>query len=433
MSAAVQPDDAPRTAALAAGSGEAVVLEQPGSDARPVSPQRAQVVLVALAVAAFLMVTNESGTIGMIPTMSESLGVSQARLGLLSTAFAGAVMIATVPLALLTTRMIRRWVIVAAMVVFTLGTGVAAIAPDFTTLMVSRGITGASHALFWAAVTPAAAGMFPLKQRGKSVSRLLLGPSAAGLVGVPGAGYVAQHLGWNATFWILTAAGAVLALTIAVLMPSFRTAQATVVRGEFPMMGRFARIMGVTLAMTLSTMVTWAFFATYVTSVTGFADSTVPVLLLLGGVSGIATTWIVAKYLDRWPVRLIGLGFVVLVVMFGGVVAFGHIKAAMIAMILLQGFGWSIVIVGMVNWALRHSPWTADIGNGTYATFFNLGNAVGSVLGAAVLANYGEVWLPRVSLIAMTVAMVLVITVPGGPSRAAGSLKGLRERQRQPR
>lgn len=379
----------------------------------PVSPGRANAVLVALALGAFLMVTNEIAPMGLLQPMHDALGIPESRLGFASTMFAASVMVATLPLALLTTRMVRRWVIVAALTLFTVGALVGALAPNFTWLLVSRGLTGASHALFWAVVTPAAAGMFPLKQRGKSVARLLLGASAAGVIGLPAETYLAQRVSWHAPFWVLMVAGALLAVTVAVLMPSFRTTQATVVRGEIPSPRRFTRIMGITLFMTSGLTMTWAFFAPFFTEVTDFADATVPWLMFFGGFVGVVTTWLVARYLDRWPVKSVAVGFVGLLSMLIVLAFFGDVKPVAIAMLALQGCSWSIIVAAMVNWALRHSPWTADLGNGTYATVFNAGNAAGSAVGALILSRWGGEWLPVVSACLVFVSFVLVVTVPG--------------------
>ncbi len=411
-------DDAQDTAQFSAApiSGQPVVITDAPSTS-PVSPARANVVLVALSVSAFLFVTNEIAPMGLLPSMAVELGRSEAQLGMAATVFAIAVTFATLPLAMLTTRMVRRWVLVGALIVFTAGTFLAANADTFAALMVSRALTGVAHALFWAVVVPAAAGMFPLAQRGRSVARLLLGPASAGVMGLPAATYLGQQTHWHMPFWVLTAGGAVLAVAVAVLMPSFRTQQATMVRGEFPSMRTFIRVMAVTGLMAAAMTSTWTFFAPYFTEVTGFADDTVAILLVVGGLTGVVTTWMVARYLDRWPVKAVALGLALMLAMWTGLSLGGQFKPVAVAMIALQGISWSILVISVVNWALRHSPWTVDIGNATYATFFNAGNVVGSGLGAIMLGAWGARWLPVASWVLIAVALVLVLTMPRVKSR----------------
>ncbi len=385
--------------------------------APPVSPGRANATLVALAVAAFLMVSNEVAPMGMLPVMAANLGRSEQQLGMTVTVFALATMFATLPLARLTTHMIRRWVIVGTLAFWAFGALVAASTQSYEALLASRVLTGIGHALFWAVVTPAAAGMFPAARRGKSVARLLLGGSAAGVIGLPAETFLAQQVGWHAPFWILAAGGAIMAITIAILMPSFRTRQSTVPRGDVPSLSRFIRILFITALTTWALSMTWTFFATLFTEVTGFADGTVPILLFVGGVVGVAATWMVARYVDRWPVKSVALGQTLLLLMWVGISLGIHSKVAIVAMICLQGLAWSVTVVAMVNWALRHTPWTSDLGNGAYATIFNLGNAIGSRLGAVIIGVWGARWLPVGSLALTAAALVLVLTVGGLATR----------------
>lgn len=399
----------------------------PGSPlAPPVSPGRANATLIALAVAAFLVVSNEVAPMGMLTSMAEDLGRSEEQLGMTATVFALATMFATLPLARLTTHMIRRWVIVGTMAFWSLGALVAAVTQTYEGLLASRVLTGIGHALFWAVVTPAAAGMFPAARRGKSVARLLLGASGAGIIGLPAETYLAQHVGWHVPFYILAVGGAIIGITVAILMPSFRTQQSTVPRGDVPSMSRFIRIMAITVLTCWGMSMSWTFYGKLFTDVVGFAEGMVPVLLLIGGFVGVVTTWMVARYVDRWPVKSVALGHALLLLMWVGLSVGIHSKVVAVAMICLQALAWSVLVVSMVNWALRHTPWTSDIGNGTYATVFNLGNALGSRLGAVIVGVWGARWLPVGSMALTAVSLVLVLTVGGAASRGVDFRRLLR-------
>jgi len=423
----------PDGGAVAPSVDEAEWRLQPGEPAAPqFSTRRANVALVALGAAAFLVVTNEISPLGLIKTMAVDLGRSEAELGMTVTVFAIATMLATLPLALLTTRMIRRWVLVATMSFWSLGALTAAMSTTYEGLLASRVLTGMGHALFWAVVTPAAAGMFPAARRGKSVARLLLGASGSGIIGLPAATFLAQRLGWHAPFWILAIAGAMVAIAIAILMPSFRTQQSTVPRGDAPSMPRFLKVMGVTVLSTWSMAMSWTFVSTIATEVTGFADGTVPLLLLASGVTGVATTWLIAKYVDKWPVKSVVLGQALMLLMWAGMSLGIHSKIALVGMIGLQGVSWSILVVVMINWALRHTPWSSDLGNGAYATVFNLGNAIGSRIGAVILGLWGARWLPVGSFVITAIALILVLTV-GGRATLRAAVRGALDNARQRR
>lgn len=402
-------------------SGEPIIIPdtsvvpepgQTGDPAPPVSRPRAWVVLIALTVAAFFVVSNEIAIMGLLGPIADDLGRDESEIGIAATVFAIAVMITTLPLTLLTTKFVRRWVIVSALGLFTIGALVGATADTFTQLLVSRGITGASHALFWAVVTPATAGMFPKAERGKAVARLMLGAAAAGVIGLPAETWLGQNVGWHAPFWVLTGGGALIAVTIAVLMPSFRTQQSTLIKGEYPSVKRFWRVMGVTALSTGAMTLSWTFFAPLATDRYGFDEGTVPMLMVVSGASGVVTTWFIARYLDRYPVKTVVIGEGLLLTLFLGLTFLGTSQPVFIAMLLLQGLAWSTLVAAMINWALRHTPYTSDIGNATYAVLFNTGNAIGSRVGVAVVAAGSVDWLPVISAVLVAGALALAATTP---------------------
>lgn len=384
-----------------AGGGRA------GAAKPPTSPGRAAAALLALAVAAFLVVSNEIMPLGLISLMAEDLGRTESEIGWSATIFALTVAIATVPLAMATSRLPRRPILVSAISFFALGTLIQATAAEYPQLLGGRVITGLAHALFWAVATPAAAGMFPLAMRGKSVSRLLLGASAAGVIGLPAATWLALRTDWHVPFWILTAAGAAVAAAIAIIMPNFRTAEGTVARGELPSRSRYIRILGIALLAVGSMAITWTYITPFYTEVSGFADAAMPWLLALGGAVGMVAMWLVGRFLDRWPVRSAVAGLAMLGTLWLTLAVGGASPAVAIGGLVLQGFAWSVLVASLVNWALRHTPWPSDIGNGAYAATFNLGNVIGSLVGASLLDHVGARWLPAASFVLVVGALAL--------------------------
>lgn len=384
----------------------------PPSQPPGVTLRRAWGAVTALAATAFLFVTNEIGPLGLITVMADGMGRSESAIGLVSTAFAAIVMVASVPLAMITTRLPRRSLLVATIAVFALGAFVQAATNSYAVLLTGRVVTAMAHAMFWAVVTPAAAGLFPVAVRGKSVSRLLVGPAFAGLLGLPAATWLAQRTEWQAPFLVLAVAGVVMAVVVAIVMPSYKTEEGSAPRGEIPLKGRFVRILAATLLTTAGLAITWTYITPYFVRVAGFSDEAVPVLLAIGGGVGLIAMWFSGTFIDRWPVRTVVSALLGMATLWAGLAAFGSAQWAVYVALVVQAVAWNFFVASMVVWAMRHSPWASDIGVATYAGMFNAGNAVGSLIGAWVLANLGPAWLPLVSFAAAVGAVTLVMTVP---------------------
>jgi len=391
-----------------------------GPDQPPPLPHRRAVwSLVVLALTAFIFSTNESSVVGVISIVAKDMNRSTAAIGLLTTIFGLVNMLASIPFALMLRRLPRRNVLAATAAGLAVGTALFATAHNFAWLLAGRGMTALAGAAFWAIVTPTVAGMFSSANRGKSVSRLLLGASGAGIIGLPLVTLLAQHTGWRAPYWVLTALAATLAITIFTVMPSFRAEQGTAARGLVPSWPIFARILVVCGLTVGSIAVMWTFITPFATDVAGFSPGAVPTLLFIGGVSGVVSMFFVGRFLDRYPVRSVAIGLALLTAVWGTMALLGSVQPIFVICVVVQGSAWSILLASMVNWAIRHAPGSTDTANGTYATVFSGGNATGSIVGAALIAVAGAAWLPVASLVLTAAAAVLVWTMRGRYKRYA--------------
>ena len=409
-------------AAPAPGTSASAVVPHPGSAATPwtapTSPRRAVAALVMLALAAFVIVTNEIAPQGLIRLMAADLGRSESALGLATTVFAVTIMVATLPLALLTTKLPRRPVVVGVMLWWSMGTLVAATSDTFAQLLVGRVLSGMGQALFWAVAAPAVASMFAPHLRGRSVTRLMLGASAAGVIGLPMSTWLGQRTDWQVPFLIVGIGGLALAVGLAFIMPTLRPSERPTTRGDVPSLKHFMRVVIVVFLATSSMAVTWTYITPFFVEVSGYDESTVPALLALGGAVGVVAMWLAGRYLDRWPVKSIMVGLSGLLIAWLLLSLLGTFKVAAIGAIVMQGVSWSLLVAAMLNWALRHSPWSSDIGAGAQASFFNGGMAAGSILGAGMLSWWGAQSLPFASAGLVVVSIVIVLIGAPAATRA---------------
>ena len=392
----------------------------------PVSHGRAIAALTVLALAAFVFVTAEVLPLGLMTPIASGLGVAESTVGLLITIQAAVVVLGSVPLAAAAKRLRPRTALLISLAVFAAGLAVSATAQSFAQLATGRGISAVAHALVWAVVTPAAAGMFAPEVRGRMVSRLLLGGSGAGVIGLPATTWLAQQVGWQAAYWVLLGASALLLVGLVALMPGFRAEEGTAARGELPSTTMFIRVL-VSIALAVGSMaVTWTYISPFLVRVTGFGPATVPALLALGGVAGTLTTAFVGRYLDRWPVRSAVVGLGLLVAMFAGLSVAGSNVPATLALLVVQGFCWAVVVASHLNWAMRHAPGRTDVLMAGYQSLYNMGNMLGPIAGGAILAAHGAAWLPVASTALAGAAFLVVLTV-----RPWGLLERLRRERRR--
>ena len=140
---------------------------------------------------------------GLLNVLAADLQVPPTTAGLLL--FAGGLVVgAGAPvLAGLTSRFDRRVLLAATAAIYAVGHGLAAVAPEFWSLLIIRTLTMVSAALF----TPQAAAtvglLVPPEKRSAAIAFIFIGWSMASVVGIPMGSILGAEFGWRATFFAM--------------------------------------------------------------------------------------------------------------------------------------------------------------------------------------------------------------------------------------
>lgn len=203
------------------------------------SNARLPLALYALTAGAFGIGTTEFVIMGLLMQVSADLGVTISAAGLLISGYALGVFIGAPLLTAATTRWPRKTVLVALMIVFTLGNLACALAPNYEILMAARVLTSLAHGTFFGVGAVVATQLVSPDRKATAISILFTGLTPATLLGVPAGAWLGLYYGWRATFWAVTVLGLVATAIIAWLVPADRSAtQATSLREEMKVLAR---------------------------------------------------------------------------------------------------------------------------------------------------------------------------------------------------
>ena len=176
-------------------------------DATASSRPRTPIALYALTAGAFGIGTTEFVIMGLLLQVAADLHVGIAAAGLLISGYALGVFVGAPLLTVATSRMPRKAVLVALMLVFTVGNIACALAPNYTLLMVARVITSLAHGTFFGVGAVVATGLVAADRKASAISIMFTGLTLATLLGVPAGAWLGLHFGWRATFWAVAAIG----------------------------------------------------------------------------------------------------------------------------------------------------------------------------------------------------------------------------------
>ena len=170
--------------------------------------------LFALAMGGFAIGTTEFGTMGLLPYFSASLHITAPQAGHVISAYALGVVVGAPILAILAARWRRRTMLVGLMGFFAVANGLSAFAPNYHWMLALRFVAGLPHGAYFGVASLVAASLVPPERRAQAIARVLLGLTAATIVGVPIANGIGQLVGWRWSFALV----AVMAFATAVLV-----------------------------------------------------------------------------------------------------------------------------------------------------------------------------------------------------------------------
>lgn len=158
---------------------------------------------IALAIGGFGIGTGEFATMGLMPSIAEGLGVSEPKVGHIISAYALGVVIGAPLLAIAGTRLYRRHLLILLMGFYALANLASALAPNYSSLLTFRFISGLPHGTYFGVAALVVANLVPPSQRGKAVSRVMIGLTLAVLIGNPLATWLGQSISWRYAFGLV--------------------------------------------------------------------------------------------------------------------------------------------------------------------------------------------------------------------------------------
>lgn len=375
--------------------------------------------LLALAVGAFGIGTTEFSPMGLLPVIAQGVDVSIPTAGLLISAYAVGVLVGAPFMTLAFSRFGKRTALMLLMTIFTVGNLMSAMAPGYFTLLAARLVTSLNHGAFFGLGAVVAASVVPKEKQASAVAAMFMGLTIANIGGVPAATWVGQQIGWRMAF----AGTAVIGLAaIAALWFALPKGE----RGKMPDVKRELRVLtrpAVLLSMATTVMGSGAMFALYtyvaptLETLTGASGSFVTLALALIGVGFTIGNWLGGRLAD-WSLdgaTKIFLGALA-AIMFVLPLLFASHAGAAIGLLIWGGAAFAIVppVQMRVMEAASEAPGLASSIN---VGAFNLGNALGAALGAAVISlglGYAAVSITGGLLAAAGLGLVFV----GGRKKA---------------
>lgn len=373
--------------------------------------------LWALTISAFGIGTTEFVIVGLLPTVANDLNTSISSAGLLVSLYAVGVAIGAPVLTALTSQIARKRLLIAIMLLFIIGNGLAAIAPSFILLILARILTGFAHGVFFSIGSTIAASLVPEDKRASAISIMFAGLTVAIVTGVPLGTYIGQNFGWRATFIGVAILGIIGAVASYFLVPaSIKTSKPLRIVDQLKVLKNrsILLVLSITALGYGGTFVTFTYLASLLEEVTGFSANMTSVLLLVYGIAIALGNVIGGKVSNKKPGKALMVMFAlqaivlfilyftassqiwsVVTLFFMGILAFSNVPA-------LQLY--------VVKMSEKYLPGTEDVSSALNIAAFNVGIAIGAYVGGLIVeSSLGVGATPWVGSILVIVGFLITL------------------------
>lgn len=373
--------------------------------------------LLALTISAFAIGTTEFVIVGLVPTIAEQMGISLPSAGLLVSIYALGVAIGAPVLTALTAKLPRKQLLILLMALFTAGNLLAWLAPGYNTLVVARLLTGLAHGVFFSIGSTIATGLVAREKAASAIAIMFGGLTVALVTGVPLGTFIGQHFGWRETFLAVAGLGVIALIASMLLIPKAIPMQpVAALKAQLSVLThpRLLMIYAITALGYGGVFTAFTFLAPMMQSLAGFSPSAVSFILLGYGVAvAIGNIW-GGKLADKQgaipALTLIFAALAVMLVIFQFTVSIHY--AALVTVLVMGIFAFGNVPglqVYVVQKAGEYTPGAVDVASGLNIAAFNVGIALGSIVGGQTVEHYGLASTPWIGAVIVAVALILTI------------------------
>jgi DHA1 family inner membrane transport protein len=353
--------------------------------------------LIALSLGGFGLGLTEFVAMGLLPDIARNLlpaiytasvPDALARAGWMITIYALGVVAGAPTIAVLTTRIPRRRLVLGLLALFVVGTAASALAPTFELVLAARFVAALAHGAYFGAAGLLAAAILGPGSQGRGVSIVIGGLTAANLLGVPLITVLGQAHGWRVAYLAVAAVFALSLVAVLTTVPPMSAAPGGSPRAELRAF-RSPQVWLVALAVAVGTSGFFAvnsYIAPITTHVTRLSESTVPWVLAamgLGMTVGIALGGVAA---DRDLRRSVLFGFSGLIATTAFFAVAAGSPAGLVLGAFLVGAASLFIVPALQSRLIAVAPGAQLMGAAVNQSSLNIANSIGAALGGVVIA-----------------------------------------------
>ncbi|MFI5808791.1 MFS transporter [Streptomyces sp. NPDC051561] len=335
----------------------------------------------------FSIVTTEILPIGLLTSIGSSFTISDGMAGLMMTmpGFLAAVSAPLVTAA--TARIDRRLMLCVFMVLLAAANFLAAVAPNYWLVLVSRIMVGITIGGFWSIGAGLAERLVAPKSVGRATAVIFSAVPLGSVLGVPAGTFIGDLAGWRMSFAVMGFLTIAVLIMLLLVMPPLPPAQVTrlgVLRTMFRGVNtRFALVL--TFLIVLAHFGTYTYVTPFLEQVTHSTSQQITLFLLIYGAAGIVGNFLGGAMVARRPRATFGLaaGLIAAVTLLLPILGRSAIGA--VALLIIWGVAYGAVPVSSQTWFAKATPHAPEAASVLFTASFQATLSMGALAGGVVV------------------------------------------------
>jgi DHA1 family arabinose polymer transporter-like MFS transporter len=373
--------------------------------------------LLPLALGGFGIGMTEFVMMGILPDIARGLQITIPQAGYLITAYALGVVVGAPTLVTIVAGRPPRTVLIWFMLMFAVFNAMSAFAPNFETMMASRFLAGLPHGAFFGVGAVVASRLAEPGKTAAAMAMMFTGLTLANVLGVPLGTWIGHAFDWRMVFLIVAVIGLLTMWSLHQWVPPIEPGKRTGLMQDL----RIFRHLDLWLALGIVSIGTGGFFAWFsyiaplLTDVTGFSTGALPLIMTAVGVGmtvGVQFGGYLADKFHPLPALLILMVSMVVLLLCNGLMA--ESKIAMVVLAFLTGANALAIGPPVQVLLIEHSREAEMLGSSLGQAGFNVGNALGALLGGIPLtlgfAYTAPQWVAAAMALCGVVLTALMLT-----------------------
>jgi predicted MFS family arabinose efflux permease len=333
----------------------------------------------------FVGILSELVPSGILPQMTEGLGIEESEVGFLVGVYALASAIAAIPLVSATLAFNRKTLLMALLVGFAASNIFVGLSSSYAAIIVARIVGGICAGVMWPMIAAYGTRLAPANMHGKAITVIMSGNTLGISIGLPAMTAIGLAFGWRSVFLTLGVIVAIIAVLSYFHLP--------VVKGEKLGKGNsplaVLKMPSILIVLLLTFLSVVAFYGAYtyialLVELTGFTGG-IGLALLIFGIGSVISVILSAKYIDAHlrPLIVVTLGVggisMAMLLVFKGTIVISHVA------FFLWGLAFGPLVTMYQAAVSKQVEKARDIATSVQSSVFNFSIMIATWVGGMLL------------------------------------------------